>query len=147
MNSKITYFGEVSDNVLKIHNRKAFIEDIKQFNEKRVQITIEQKRSKRSNDQNRYYWGVVVSSIAFGLRDAGYVIGSNDEVHEFMKDRFLPKREIVNTLTGEILTMPASTTLLNKMQMADYIAEIQQFSIEFLGVEIPAPGEQSELKL
>jgi hypothetical protein len=147
MNDKITYYGNVENDVLKIHNRKAFVEEIKRLNGKPVTITIERRRSKRSGQQNKYYWSVVVSSIAFGLKDAGYVITSNDEVHEFLKDKFLPKRELVNEQTGEILQMPASTAGLNKMQMADYIAEIQQFSIEYLGVEIPAPGEQGELKL
>jgi len=50
-------------------NRQSLKTAIEQFEGKNVTITIEKTRSKRSNDQNRYYWSGVVPIVHQGLKD------------------------------------------------------------------------------
>ena len=98
---------------------------------------------KRSNPQNRYYFGIVVPLIQKGIKDLGTEL-TKDEVHEFLKARFNIS-EVVNQETGEAISVPISTTRLNKEQFGEYIDRIQKFAAEFLNIEIPDPGVQTIL--
>jgi hypothetical protein len=98
------------------------------------------RKNKRSLSQNAYYWGVVVAMVHEGLRDMGNDV-SLQETHEFLKHRFNSK-EIVNTLIGEVHSVPMSTTALNKEDFGAYIEKIQQFAAEYLNINIPNPGSQ-----
>lgn len=97
--------------------------------------------NKRSNPQNRYYWGLVVPLIQQGIKDLGTEI-TKEECHEFLKARF-NSEELVNTETAECVNIPRSTAALNKEQFSEYIGKIQQFAAEFLSIEIPNPGMQT----
>lgn len=99
---------------------------------------------KRSNPQNRYYWGLVVPMIQKGIKDMGTEL-TKEETHEFMKARFNAS-DLVNEDTGESVSIPISTTRLNKEQFGEYISKIQQFAAEFLSMEIPDPGTQVALE-
>jgi hypothetical protein len=90
------------------------------------------KKNRRSLSQNAYYWSAVVHDLTL------------EETHDFLKGRFNAK-EIINTDTGEVISVPRSTTELNKTQFGEYIEKIQQFSIEYLGVNIPSPNEQVKI--
>jgi hypothetical protein len=97
------------------------------------------KKNKRSLQQNKYYWSCVVAMVHEGLRDMGNDV-SLLETHEYLKYRFNSK-EIVNTLVGEVMSVPMSTTDLNKEDFAAYIEKIQQFAAEYLDIKIPNPGK------
>jgi hypothetical protein len=101
------------------------------------------KKNRRSLSQNAYYWSAVVPLVREGLQDLGHDL-TLEETHDFLKGRFNAK-EIINTDTGEVISVPRSTTELNKTQFGEYIEKIQQFSIEYLGVNIPSPNEQVKI--
>ncbi len=107
----------------------------------RYKVTIE-KKDKRSNQQNRYYFGQVVALVQKGIKDLGHDL-TKEETHEFLKAKFNYK-ELVNEETGEVLSLPISTTRLNKTDFGEYISKIQQFAAEFLGIIIPDPNHQLE---
>jgi len=135
----MTYYGGVSDGVLKISDRKRFDSEIKMFEGKRVEISIKKSKKTRSNPQNSYYWGVVIPCVLNGLTDLGNAGLTNDIVHSFLKDRFIQEgAEIIIPKTAEVIKMKTTTTL-STTQMMGYIADIQQFSAEILGVVIPDP--------
>ena len=101
--------------------------------------------NKRSEQQNRYYFGIVVPLVQEGIAHLGTEL-SKQETHEFLKGKF-NYTEIINKETGEYIQVPRSTTILNKEAFSEYIAKIQQFSAEFLNVVIPDPGQQMELEV
>lgn len=101
------------------------------------------KANKRSNPQNRFYWGLVIPMVQSGIKDMGTEL-TKEETHEFLKARF-NFEEIVNTNTGEAISIPRSTTALNKIQFSEYVEKIQQFASEFLSIVIPDPGQQVQL--
>jgi hypothetical protein len=96
--------------------------------------------NKRSNQANRYYFGLVIPLIQKGIEDLGTEL-TKEECHEFLKAKF-NYQEIVNEQTGEFVSIPRSTTTLNKEQFGEYISKIQQFAAEFLNIEIPDPSTQ-----
>lgn len=100
--------------------------------------------NRRSTPQNRYYWGLVIPIIQKAIKDLGTEL-TKEEAHEFLKSRF-NLSEIVNHDTGEAISVPLSTTRLNKEQFGEYIEKIQRFAAEFLMIEIPDPGVQNTIQ-
>ncbi|WP_099368107.1 hypothetical protein [Sphingobacterium sp. 1.A.4] len=141
----LTYFGSVENGSLKIRNRNSLILDLKSLEGKDVEIKISRKKKTRSLNQNSYYWGCVIPIVKQGLIDNGFdrsIINSTSVVHEFLKSMFCPKVEVVNEETGEILTLPPTTTNVSTVQMMEYFADIQQWASEKLQLIIPNPGEE-----
>ena len=141
---KLKYTGRVDNGKLTIINRKGLIKDLASYFEgKKVTIIIEKYRKNRSNEQNSYYWGVVVEAVKIGLNDVGYKMNS-EATHELIKYKFLQK-ELINEETGEILKTIGSTTELSTSEFMDLLAQIQQWAAEYLNIIIPDPNEQGSL--
>lgn len=98
---------------------------------------IEKKKTKRSNDQNKYWWGVVVKLIADWLRSYGNDVTDND-VHEFLKMKYLGKREV--TINGKPFERYRGTSELTTIEFADMIAKVQRDFAE-KGLIIPDPNQ------
>jgi hypothetical protein len=136
----------VTGDQVKIHRSKEMHDMIvSNFAGKEIEITVQRKRRRRGLAQNNYYWGVIVPVVTAALIDAGYKVGK-ESTHEFLKATF-NRREIVNETTGEILSTIGSTTDMTTVEMMEYFAEITAWAAEFLGVEIPQPGEQITIEL
>lgn len=118
---------------------------VRNFAGKEIEITVQRKRRRRGLAQNNYYWGVIVPIVTVALIDAGYKVGK-EATHEFLKATF-NRREIINESTGEILSTVGSTTDMTTVEMMQYFSEITVWAAEFLGVEIPEPGEQIRIEL
>jgi hypothetical protein len=89
------------------------------------------KRPKRTELQNRYYWGVYLPLIS---EETGNDI---DDLHTLFKGKFLSK-ELVQVL-GEKIRRTKSTTELSSIQFGDYIRRIE----ELTGVLAPPTEEHT----
>ena len=127
---------------LSMANRAAFIDWITQHPNKAVEIEIKVRRKQRSTLQNSYLWGVVYPIVCGGFRDMGHDVDEQD-THEFLKAKFNSKR--IMNLDGVVEDLPTSTTKLTTSEMMDYIAKIQMWAAEFLGVVIPDPNSQMQI--
>lgn len=103
---------------------------LKRFEGKPVQLTLSKLRVPRSNQQNRYYWGVVVKIMA---EECGY---ESEEMHEALKARFLRRRQ-----DEEVGGLPriGSTAALDTGAFAEYLDHCVRLAAE-MGIEIPPPG-------
>lgn len=87
----------------------------------------------RSNNQNRYYWSVVLGLIA---EETGH---TTEELHEFLKSMFLPRTFIqVGKREREIVK---STTDLSTADMEGFLTRVRVFASQELNVFIPLPNE------
>lgn len=137
---KLLHLGTVSDGRVKFDDRKLFDLDIKQFEGIRFQMVISKENKRRSNQQNKFYWSVILPCAVQGFRDAGHDGITIDDAHRFFKERFLTEGvEIASPKTGEIITINKTTTVLSTTGMMDYTDQIARFCAEFLGVVIPEP--------
>ena len=141
---KLEFTGSVKDNKLHIYHRAVFDSLICKLNSKEVEIIIQQKRKKRSGQQNRYYFGVIIPVIQQGLFDTQGEWLNTDDVHEFLKANFNYK-ELVNKDTGEVIKVPKTTTESTTIEFEEYLDIVRQFADEFLNIIIPLPNEQSNL--
>ena len=95
---------------------------------KAVEVVVRKKKKHRSGAQNAYYWGIVIDIIS------GATGFTPQESHDAMRFKFL------TDMTGE-LPKVKSTAELTTVEFLDYVAQIQQWASEFLGVYIPDPNE------
>ena len=117
------------------------------------QVTLERATAKRSNQQNAYYWSVVIPLIQEGMKELGnrltlnetenwliqYLKSTNNEmVHQFLKMRFIEDTEVNE---GEIINVKQSTARMNKEQFSIYLHSVIQFANETLEIYIPKPNE------
>lgn len=138
--SKITVFGTVSDGVLKLSNRKQFDADLRQFEGVRVELTVSKAKKTRSLQQNKYLFGVVYPCALDGFLEAGNEGISIEDVHNFFKQRHLPKgKDITIPSTGEVVTVSKSTTTLSTIEMMHYVEMIAKDCAEFFGIVVPEP--------
>lgn len=132
--------GYIDENgKLSIYRRKELDQWIKANPKRNVVLKMELKRKKRSNQQSRYYWGVVVPII----REAFVALGndfSEQDTHEALKAKFNCKDiENAGGVTDEIVI---STSKLTTVEFMVYLERITIWAAQFLGVTIPAPNEQ-----
>ena len=108
--------------------------EIKKYPEgKELALRLDDRKAKRSNAQNSYLWGVVYQLIS---ETTGYTV---NEVHEWGKRKFLPKKDII---IGSVLVQSTkSTTELNKNEMTEYIESLRSFAVNFLDCTIPTPED------
>jgi hypothetical protein len=118
-----------------LQEQQAFLKYLKGLEGQEVTITVKKKRKMkddRSNRQNRYYWSVVVQTLADEL---GY---TPEEMHEAIKYEFLA-RDI--DLKGLPSVTMASTATLNTKEFEDLMSKIRQWASINLSIYIPAPNE------
>jgi len=90
----------------------------------------------RTNSQNRYYWGVVVHEIA------DHTGHDPQQIHELLKQMLGPKWYLMNPgVKGETGGIPTGTARLDTLEFTDYIEKCRLWANEFLGLNIPLPGE------
>lgn len=145
----LTYIGTVSPTgEIKLPKRLR-AEVGKAFAGKDIVATFARPKKTRSSEQNRYYWGVVVRMVCEGFQALGNPVNPDNAedielTHEYLKRRFLQPIQVAD-VNGEVHDLGHTTTNLSTSQMMDYIAQVQQFAVEFLNIVIPEPGEQVQL--
>jgi hypothetical protein len=96
---------------------------------------------RRSTQQNAYLHGVVIPLVFEGLRNAGFEdVRDHEDAKMIIKDLFL-RREIRNEKTNTSIKVICKTSELTTVEMLDFIADVQRWSIDYLNTYIPDPGE------
>ncbi len=96
---------------------------------KRVEVVVRQETKTRTNQQNKYLWGVVYAIIS---DNTGY---DTEQVHDAMKIKFASKH-----LEND-LTITERTSKMDTGRMTCYIDDIKRWASEFLHCYVPDAGE------
>lgn len=100
----------------------------------RLRISAEKFRSKRSDQQNRWYWAcVTILSKEIGYR--------KDELHEIIKFKMLRKSK-VDPSTGECFEYIGESSSLNKTEFGEFVDGLIQWAAEVFNVILPYPETQ-----
>ena len=146
---ELTYFCNVDKDSI-LHVPRRFKQEIgEKFKGQRIEITIRKKKKHRSSEQNRYYWGVVVPHILDAFIELGNDLQEGNPehlqlIHDFLKRRCLPARQVCDAHGVEVELTP-STTDLSTTEMMEYIERVCLFAAESLNVAIPQPNEQTRI--
>jgi hypothetical protein len=98
-----------------------------------VTIQIRRESVRRSLKANAYYWWGPIGALASW---SGH---EPDEIHEAMKAKFLPRRQVILP-TGEVLDLPPSTATLDVEAFSLYVNQVIRFAAEN-GVIVPTAEE------
>lgn len=101
--------------------------------ERPLRVIVTEAEAKRRLEQNRYYWGVVITSIA----EQAWVNGqrfSKDAWHEYFAREF-GLCEDITLPSGEVVTRRMSTTEMSVSQFAEYTEKVHAYGAMELGVE------------
>ena len=136
---KLQYYSNVKDGQLQNNVRQLIAKELKHFEGKRVEITIQKLKSTRSIQQNRLYW-LYVTMIA---NELGY---DKEEMHEIIKYKFL-LTEKVHEATGEVMPHIKSTAKLSISEFMDLINGLIQWASQSFSIVLPEPNQQAEMDL
>lgn len=95
-----------------------------QWEGKDVSLEINEKKSKRSDEQNRYYW-LYLNLIE---KETGHSV---EELHSYFKGKFLTKN--ITELYGDKVRITKSTTELSRGEFVEYLVDISILT----GIELP----------
>lgn len=143
MDNKFEYFSNVKDGKLQKNVSQTLAINLKQFEGKRVRIRLEQLKSTRSDQQNRYYWGVVVQYELDCFKERWGEIYTKEQVHDWNKANIFCT-EVVEVSTGEIYKIPGTSVVRGKLVFEERMEQIRQFFKDKFEWEIPLPNEQIE---
>jgi hypothetical protein len=129
-------------------SKKNFLEDLKDFKDKdRVWIVIEKYYAKRSLKQNNLLH-LYLSEIA---KETGMQL---EQIKDALKKKFLTVplttkdgEIIADKESGEVLERVRGTSELTVVEFMEFTDNVRIFAMEFLGIYLPLPDEQTELKL
>jgi hypothetical protein len=132
MDTKFT--ATITDNLelsfADVQKYKQHLMNLKSKN-KPVSVIIKLQSKGRSDNQNAYYWAVVIGLIA---ENCGYRQSwEREELHGELKRLFLPSH-------GP-LKISQSTGELNTVEFEEYLSKIRQWASEYLSLYIPLPNE------
>ena len=122
------FHGTVLKGKLILTEQSAYNTVLRSLESKEIELSIGTIIRHRSNNQNRYYWAVVLRLIG------DYTGYHPEEAHDAMRLMFLLDRE------KKIPTL-RSTTDLTTVEFEEYLARIRQFAAADLSVFIPLPNE------
>ena len=122
--------GRVEKGNLIFDNRNRYLVSLASLEGKRVELSIKKEKSQRSDNQNSYYWGVMIEILS---SFTGY---EREEMHEALKEKFL------SSIPDEHgLRKIRSTAKLNTAEFTEYIDRIKRWSAIELNCYIPDPNE------
>ncbi len=120
------------------YDKRTFQRLAAQLRDGHYELSVLRLRAARSQQFNRYYWGVVVAALA---EHTGY---TPDELHEVLKQKFLPHVLALLDGNGEVkgeFVMGGSTRTLKTDEFMAYVEQVRRFASEELDVYIPDPNE------
>lgn len=129
---KISFLVKIDENLeLKFINQIQLKQALLPYKGKILKTTFAEVRKNRSQEQNSYYWGVVISMIA---QHTGYYTNEEKEdIHNELKRIILPRN-------GR-LGIPKSTSNMNTIEFSDFIEKVRIWATQVLNLYIPNPNE------
>ena len=122
-------YGKVERGKLVLDYPEQLVVRLASLEGKRVEVIVRKETKTRTNQQNRYLFGVVYAIIS---DCTGY---DPEQVHDAMKVKFASK----HLDNGLVIT--ERTSKMTTERMTQYIDDIKRWASEFLGCYIPDAGE------
>jgi hypothetical protein len=140
--NKLQYFCKIADGNIQGNLFQRIQKDVLELEEGWYCMTID-KKNKRSNLQNNYYWGAVIEDCILGVRESWGEKITKETAHELLKSNCNFKQII--TQDGEIQKLTMETKKLSKVEFEVYLNDCRNFIKQYFGIDTLLPNEQSEI--
>jgi len=114
----------IPDNIVRYKQRLLELEG------KQVNMSLVRYRDNRSNNQNKYYWGVIIPMIA---NHCGYMRDDYESLSDVLKRKFLG--------TKGKLEIAVSSASLNTKEFEEYMSNVRNWASIELSLYLPLPNE------
>jgi hypothetical protein len=114
---------------------------LRRMDGKRVIISLRKHVNRRSDRQNRAYWGIIVPRVLEMFTDAGNDT-TKEEIHEYLKEHVggpMFARVLIDP-DGERRPVVRSSTTLTTVEWEDFMEKIRAWAAE-RGLILPMPKE------
>lgn len=135
----------IKDDSFRLVNKPVFDRELQGLPKGKYRLTVEKYHKKKSNPQLGYLFSCVYPLVFKALNDAGWEFTTIEEVDEYCKSMFSSK-EVMNRHTGEVLDIPGLKRNMTTLEMMTYVDAIRDWCAEFMGVYIPDPETQLNMK-
>ena len=98
-------------------------------------IKLEEIKENRTQAQNRLYWSYI-SDLTSCFYDK-WIIISKDDLHEWLRQKFIDWKYKINKITWKRMILRKSTTKLNKKEFSDYIDKIEKYIFQTYEIVCP----------
>ena len=122
------FSGRIEQGKVIYNNPTRYLAQVHSLEGKRIECVLRQEKSKRSNKQNNYYFGVVCKVLG------DYFGYDTEEMHDALKYKFLRKG------AADLETVQ-STTKMNTAEFEEYLEKIRRWAATDYGVVVPLPNE------
>jgi len=135
MSYAVRHAGKVTKGQLMLSDPAAWRAAIARQEGRQVWVTVVRQQHARTMQANRYYWGVVVETVA------AYIGETREDAHALLKAHHLPQRSI-ETLEGKVIDgVPPTTRNLSVEEFSAYVERIKVWAATFLGLHIPEANQ------
>ena len=124
-----------------IRNRAKVKQAVQSFEGKEIEIQMCIRDSHRSNQQNAYYFGVVIPMTIQAVENEWGETWDIEKAHNLYKSLFLYE-EKVNPETSEVIKVPTSSTENTTTKQEVFHTQCRDFLKEWFNVEVPLPNEE-----
>jgi len=101
-----------------------------------IRVIVTTEEQKRNAEQNRYYWGMTLKTIAEQAWVGGKLFDA-ETWHEYYARKFGP-HEDVEMPNGEIVSIRKSTAKMGVGEFTEYVRRIESDAATEMGVIFPA---------
>lgn len=132
---EVTALAKVERGRLVIQNKRQFDQMVGQLDPRwQLEVTVKRLRATRSQQSNRFYWGVCVAMVS---EHTGY---QPEEIHNLAKQMFLPKVLSFADGNGEVVgeyVLGGSTRTLNSAEFSTFVERFRHWASTELDINIP----------
>jgi hypothetical protein len=137
-----------------VYSKDEFTHGLKKIKPGNVIISITGEKvpdefKKRTDRENKYYWGVVVKHANKAFNDNDGIKYSPEQSHDKLKENCNGKVvEITSRRTGEVKyeQVGLSTANLSTAEFETYLEKCRLFLNEWFGVYVPLPNESDPVE-
>jgi len=126
-------------------NKPMIAKILSAYNGHTIDVIFKKRFNKRSNQQNAYYWAVVIPIMQNAIADMWGELYSKEQVHELLKSN-CNYEEIGNENTGEVIRRIKSTTENNTINQENFHECCRRLAKDYFNVDIPLPNEDLKLE-
>lgn len=116
-----------------------FFENCKYFEGQKVDVIIERHKTKRTNPQNRYWWGVMLKLVTDYMNEQGYELTEQDWHDYYVNKGYFGYKDILG------VQVPRGSSEATTLEFNEVIDKIQK-EWALRGLIIPDPNQTEFLE-
>lgn len=143
-----TFIGTVTEQgLLRIKNEELMAPYFLPKKGQELEIKVGKAYKRRSNSQNRWYWGVAIRTVIEHFKEREGKDYHPEDIHAYILDQVVKVRFKTKEVMGKTITYveSKSTSSMNTKEFNIFKFELQVYFAQNYGIDIPDPRENNYL--